>query len=296
MATGTIIGQGQIGAGVRRTGVSDSGQVSSGAVPVYLDPDEMRKPEYVVYLHTISKRGFNQPHPVYRNVVIPPCPPDKRYITFMRIQHPVVVPTVDPDRVTDAPKLVFENAKRMALCVCSPDYIGTDLAAQDKAVPAWSQISSGCNLTQQGVFASMNEIPTEEELKKAELRRLAYYKMRYQEANGLLRSDPRKLQEILTEDHHMAAEMFEADVDWHKLGTPKVPCPKCGDMLKEGLAYHYNNGRICVLNWKDAYLAGAVKKEDVPDELRWFSTEGDESEPAKKRKPGITAAAEAMKA
>ena len=201
MATHAITTQGATAAGIR-----DGETLNARPVSIYLNPDEIRRPEYTVYLHTISKRGFNQEHPIYRNIIIPACPKDKRYITFMRIQHPVQMPVIDPDNPSAAPLLKFENAKRAALCVCNPCYNGTDLSLQDKEIPAESLIASGeTNLTRQGVFASLNEIPTEEELQKAEARRLAYYKFRFEEANGLERSNPRMLQEILILYHHMAA-------------------------------------------------------------------------------------------
>ena len=238
---------------------------------IYLDPDQMRKGEYMVYLHSISKRSFEQPHPIYRNVVIPACPKDQRYITFMRITHPVQIATVDPDNVSGPLKWFFENAKRAALCVCNPSYVGNDLSVQDKEIANEYQIaSSESNLTQQGVFASLNEVPTEEELKKAEGRRTAYYKRIFEEMNGLFRSNPKEAQERLGLDHHLAAEMFAIDVDWHKLTTPKIECPNCGEKIKEGIAFHYLNGNRCVLDWERAYLAGAVKKEDVPETFRWW--------------------------
>lgn len=257
-------------------------------VDAFLDPDQMRRSEYVVYLHSISKRSFEQPHPIYRNVIIPACPKDKEFITFMRISHPVQIPTVDPDNVSGPNIIRIENAKRAALCVCNPSYVGTDLSTQDNPPPDWAQIASGeCDLTRQGVFASMNEIPTKEELDKAKARRLAYYKFRFEEANGLLRSDPKKLQEVLGLDHHMAAEMFGQDVDWHRVTTPKIECPNCGEKIKEGIAFHHTNGARCVLDWERAYAAGAVKKEDVPEQFIWWET--------KKAKTGIQAAAQEIR-
>lgn len=283
MATQTIIAE--------RSGRVTHGPIADGTsareVPVYLDPDQLRRPEYTVYLHSISKRSFEQPHPIYRNVIIPACPKDKRYITFMRISHPVLIPTVNVDDPAGPPILKAENAKRAALCICNPDYVGTDLDIQDKGADFQNQISSGeCNLTKQGVFASMNEVPTEEELQKAEARRLAYYKKRFEEANAMERSDPKRLQEILILDHHMAAEMFGVDVNWHRVVSPKVECPNCGEKIKEGIAFHYTNGARCVLDWEKAYLAGAVKKEDVPEQFQWWA-----EKPKQTRKNGLAQAA-----
>lgn len=268
MATCTIIPErsGRTTAGVRASGTR------AEEVPLYLDPDQLRRVEYTVYLHSISKRSFEQPHTIYRNVVVPACPKDKRYVTFFRVNHPVQIPTVDPDNVSGPPIIRIENAKRVALGICNPSFVGADLAIQDRAIEDQYLISSGeCDLTRQGVFASMNEIPTEEELAKAENRRLTYYKMRFEEANGLLRSDPKRLQEVLGIDHHLAAEMFGQDVDWHKVTTPKVECPNCGEKIKEGIAFHYSNGQKCILDWERAWLAGAVKKEDVPDGRQWWA-------------------------
>jgi hypothetical protein len=262
-------------------GVINAG-TSAHEVKVFLDPDQMRSTEYTVYLHSISKRSFEQAHPIYRNIIIPACPKDKRYITFMKIQHPVQIPCVDPDNPSGPNILRISNGIRVALDVCNPNIPGSSLANQDLDIPVEAQIASGeANLTRQGIFASMNETPTEEELKKAEARRVAYYKFRFEEANGLNRSNPKMLQEVLTQDHHLAAEMFGQDVDWHRITTPKIECPNCGEKIKEGIAFHYVNGTRCILDFERAYLAGAIKKEDVPEEMRWWADE----EPAK-RGPG----------
>ena len=287
MATCTIIpGRGGMTSGAVRAGLT-----SAKGADFYLDPDEMRQPQYTVYLHTISKRAHEQPNPVYGNVIVPACPKDKRYLTFMSITHPVAQWTVDPDNVSGPLKPKYCNATGLALSICNTSYVGTDLGVQDAIPPDWAQISSGeCNLTRQGVFASMNEVPTDIELQKAEARRLAYYKFRFEEANGLLRSNPRQLQEILILDHHMAAEMFGVDVEWHRVMTPKVECPQCGEKIKEGIAFHYTNGQRCVLDFERAYLAGAIKKEDVPEGKEWWTIED-----KPKRKTGISAAAQEIR-
>ena len=106
MATQTIIPGSRTTAGAIKDGPN------AREKSIYLDPDQMRRAEYTVYLHSISKRSFEQPHPIYRNVVIPACPKDKRYITFMLITHPVQIATVDPDNVSGPLKWFFENAKR----------------------------------------------------------------------------------------------------------------------------------------------------------------------------------------
>lgn len=266
MATNSIIST------ALSTNADVSGIGKSFEQRIFVGAEDLRQPEYTVYMHSIAKRSFNQDNAVYRNVVIPACPKDKRYITFMRITHPVQIPTVDPDNLNGPSLVRVENAKRLALSICNPNYIGADLSLQDKPIPEHQQVSGGeSNLTRQGVFASMNEVPTEEELKKAEQRRHDYYKFRFEEANGLERSNPKLLQEILNLDHHMAAEYFGVDVNWHRIVSPKIECPNCGERIKEGLSHHFINGQVCVLDWEKAWLAGAVKKEDVPEPRKWWT-------------------------
>ncbi len=278
----------------------NSGKVTAGAIKegtaarqssIYIDPDEIRQPEYTVFVHSISKRSHDQPNAVYGNVIIPACPKDKRYITVRRIVHPTGRAEVNPDNVSGPSKMFWLNGKGLALSIVNPSFVGNDLSVQDREIAAESQLHMGdCDLLKQGVFASLNEEPTEEELKKAEKRREEYYRFRFEQANGLARSNPRALQDLLTLDHHMAAEMFAIDVDWHRVTSPKVECAQCGEKIKEGLSHHFANGRICVLDWERAYLAGAIKKEDVPEGREWWEDE------KPKRKPGISAAADAIKA
>ncbi len=52
--------------------------------------------------------------------------------------------------------------------------------------------------------------------------------------------------------------------------TAKIDCPNCGSKIPMTAKFHYDNGRICILDWEGAWLAGAVKKEDVPEPKRWW--------------------------
>lgn len=277
MATATIIGSGEMTSGNKLTGLTSASQSQ-----VYLDPESLRKPEYTVYLHTISRRSHMQPNGIYRNIAIPACPKEKRSHCFMQVQHPVQIPHLNPDDTSGNAMLKLENAKRVALGICNPDYVGQDLSVQDKELNPESVLSSGeCNLNRQGIFASMNAEPTEEEIRKAELRREAYYKFRLQEADGLERSNPRQLQYILQQDHHLAAEHFGIEANWHRAPSAKVDCPNCGQKIPGGVAFHYDNGRVCVLEWERAWLAGAVNKDDVPEPRRWWSDEPERRGPGR---------------
>ena len=137
MATCTIIGGGRFNSGAIKEGTSAHG------ANYYLDPDQLRQPEYTVYLHSISKRSHEQPNPVYGNVIIPACPKDKRYITVMKIRHPVGQQFVNPDNVSGPLDTKYVNAKGLALSICNPAHVGNDLSIQDANPARWAQISSG---------------------------------------------------------------------------------------------------------------------------------------------------------
>jgi len=277
MATATIISYGNVTSGNR---ISELGRADS--TPVYIDPETVRPVEYTVYLHTISRRAFMQPHPIYRTVMVPACPAGKRSHSFMQVQHPVHMPQLNPDDVNGMPITRFENAKRVALSICNPNYRGTDLSIQDKEVDLYEVIASGeCNLTRQGVFASMNAVPTEEELRKAEAKREAYYRALLEDGDKIAKSRPDKLYELLTEDHRMAADYFGIETTWHLQPKAKTDCPNCGAKIPQGVGFHYDNGRVCVLDWERAWLAGAVKKEDVPEPKQWWKETKQAAQPTK---------------
>jgi hypothetical protein len=261
------------------SGPNKVGEMQAAPTNIVINPDNMHNAEYYVYLHTISKRYFMQPNAVYGEVLVPACPKDKRYITFMSIPHPTYIPTADPNNPGGETIMKQEHGRRMALSVCDPAYMGNDLSVQDTAVSAATRLSSSnFNLTREGVFASMNKVPTEEELLKAEARREAYYHQCLDEADALQLSNPRMLQEILTQDHHMAAEYFGVEKPWHSINVAKIECPNCGEKIKQGIAFHYNNGHPCILDWENAWLAGAVKKEDIPEPRRWWQPDPPEPE------------------
>ena len=212
MATASIISQGAITSGARVKGTSaEEGRL-------YMDPESLRKTEYTVYIHTISRRSFMQPNGIYRNIMVPACPKEKRSLCFWRQQHPVRTDHLNPDDVNGLPLTKFENAKRVALGICNPDYAGTDLSIQDKELNPETVLASGeCNLTRQGIWASMNEEPTEEEIKKAEARRKTYYLFRIQEADGLERSNPRQCSSnFFNSTTTWRLSMFDLEANWHR--------------------------------------------------------------------------------
>jgi hypothetical protein len=256
--------------------------------------DDVRKTEYCVYLYSISPIPLKVVnHTIYRDILIPPCPEGTPYVRFLTVDHPKVtpLPNVNDPGGPDIPH--FDNGKRVALSVLDPSYFSADLAEQE-LMPDQSQrlSSSNMNLACRGCFASLNEVPTQAELDGARARMDNFHRACIADADSVQRSNPKTLQEVLTPDHHLAAERFGIDRSWHSQILPRMSCPLCGEKISEGAWGHSNNGIMCVNDWEKAYLAGAVKLDAVPKAKRgawWHSETTGDTEPStteEKRKPG----------
>lgn len=248
-----------------------------------LDPMLVRPKMFDVYLYTISKREFtvNRP-PLFRSLIIPACAKGERYRLVRAIPHPFPQPDVSPEN--GEPIVHYHDAKLVAQDICNPDNLSLDQDAYMK-VTVDTRLGMGVNLSRQGVFWSLNNPPSEEELAAAEKRREAYYRMIFDQANGLAASDPRGLQDALTIDHHMAAEYFGRESSWHQVLKPMAECPNCGDNVKPGVAFHKSSvtGDICIIDRARAKAAGVAVDEE-PEEATAVEAAG-EPQPVK-RGPG----------
>ncbi len=137
--------------------------------------------------------------------------------------------------------------------------------------------SSGNNYNQQGLFWSKNDPPTEQELKEAELRLEKFYRGLLEKATATETAAPNQLPDLINDHYRLAADYFGEEYSWHKKRivkkseTAKEQCPNCGGEIKTGVAFHFDpESGICVIDWKRAYNAGKVKKEDVPDDFQWW--------------------------
>jgi hypothetical protein len=79
---------------------------------------------------------------------------------------------------------------------------------------------------------------------------------------------------LITPRQHFFMDYLGLQSRWHMPLDHMVACPNCGDNIKDDLAYHKNQfGEKCIIDWKRAYEAGAVKKDDVPESKRWWAEE-----------------------
>lgn len=226
-----------------------------------------RKPEYHVYIHSISKREYAFDHLLFPKQKLRACPEGQRYVTCLSIPEPIV--QIAPDEANGGRRGYEESAWRAAIDILNPNNLGMDPYA--KLDPS-TFLSANCDLIKQGLWPSLNEVPTDAEIARAEKAREDYYRELTDRAMLLTSLNNRaELDQLLATnpDVRLAMDAFGLEAEWHRKHDIKQSCPNCGTPVKAGIAFHAYEGGLCVLDWKRAYEAGRVKKEDVPPSKRW---------------------------
>lgn len=219
-----------------------------------------RKPDFWVYLYNIGE----QKHDVYRppllaNLHIVACPHGKPYVQCARFPQPLLTPqgSVDSDEITIIPA----DSRRFAMDIINPDNLGLD---QDTVIDKATNI--GNDLGKKGVFWSLNQPPTEEELAAAKKRMEAHYNSLLEKAREVETSAPQTLNSILSPEMHIAADYFGVETSWHGKRSRPMDCPNCGDRIKVGVAFHKTEeGTLCILDWKRAVASGVRTKQQAID-------------------------------
>lgn len=234
-----------------------------------IDPGAFREPKYFVYIYSTSHKEYTVARPpMIPGMLLRACPINKDYVLAAKLAEPFE--QADRDVDTGEVRTRYHNARKVAQDILCPD-------APDMDSPvSVDSMSSGNDLRVQGIFWSLNNPPTEQEVKRAIERKETYYRKRLERATALEYTNPKQLAEGLTEDDHLAADYFGEEYSWHKTRVrkvtvaAKVPCPICGDDIKPGVAFHRDGeGDYCILDWKRAYEAGRVTLKQIPENKRW---------------------------
>jgi hypothetical protein len=237
---------------------------------VVIQPGILRESRYTVYLFNVGTFAPMQPNqvrahqvmrpPLVPCLMIPACPAGQEYISVA--SFPELVSQFRTDPMTEQPLVHHDEGAKVAQDIINP---------QNLTGNQWAEVTSpfheGTDLGKFGIFYSMNEVPTAEELSKAKARIEKTYRAELQKAEVLARAG--KMNEI-SELAHFAADYFRVKAGWHTPVEIPETCPNCGEDIKKGVAYHVNTfGAKCVIDWRKSYNAGAVKYEDIPEEFRW---------------------------
>lgn len=242
--------------------------VNDGYLNNNIDPGLFRKPDYFVYLYSISNKEFERRLPPHiPRLLLRACPADKEYIEVARLAHPFE----QNDRNVDTGDVIVRShhAQKVAQDIVCPDAPNMDAPVSPESM------SSGTDLRAQGLFWSLNNPPTDAEVKAAVQRKEKYYRGLLERATSLEYTNPAELAQRINEDYHLAADYFGEEYSWHKQrvrkSVSKVPCSVCGEDIKPGVAFHKDDaGDYCILDWKRAYEAGRVTLKQVPASHAWL--------------------------
>jgi hypothetical protein len=227
------------------------------------DANLQRPADYHVYLFNIAPRRFEvRRPPSWPLITFPACPADKSYVMVGRVPNVVQEITMVVDRTV----VNGIRGERFATDLLNPSNLGIDPWAEvtDEQV-AW--IDGGTDdLTRRGMFWSLNETPEPQELAMAKSRMERHYRSLLKHGDELFRANRHR--EIGME-HHLAADYFHYRAQWHFVAEAPNFCPNCGEDVKPGIAFHMNNGVLCVIDWQRAVAAGAKRIDEVPEEHRW---------------------------
>ncbi len=224
----------------------------------------IREPIRTVYIHSVAKRSFGPlSHLLFPKLVIRGCKNGERYVTAAKIGDPIK--QASPDLERGGTRIDEEDAWRASIDLLNPSNPYNDPYWNNAgAIPAYFATNQNCDLISQGVFPSLNEVPTEEELVRAEEARDNRYRALAQRATELESVSIRDLNEFLqaNPDAHQAMDTLGLSSSWHKKNEVRHSCPNCGESIKTGIAFHSIAGGtvLCIIDPEKAWKAGAIPK------------------------------------
>jgi len=217
--------------------------------PLEYQPNPLNEfaPKYHVYIFNIGPLAHVVEKGSLGTFRIPPCPSGKRYTKAIVL--PAIVRSSYIDAATNAMRTDDVEGKYIARDIVNP-YLGGD----------WSE---GQNLEEKGVFWSLNETPTEDELEAAKTKMEAFFRKILAVATSLEAQGP-KAMESITPTMRLAAAYFQEDRPWNRIYKKLADCPACSEPMKSGTLKH-----ACgyVVDPEGAYKAGVISAEERDDLL-----------------------------
>jgi len=232
------------------------------------DANAERPPDYYLYIFNIANRKFEiRRPPNFPLMTFAGCPLGQPYALVGRVPNIVNEKWVDADSGETRVRGIM--GERFATDLLNPSNTGIDIWGEIPEELSWLDSGGTDDMTRRGLFWTKNAEPTTEELAMSRAKMEKHYRQLIQHAD-ILYSDTATRREIGRE-HHMAADYFKARSQWHIVAETPIICENCGEMLKSNVAFHIGpTGFMCVRDWKRTVAAGAVKREQVPEESRWW--------------------------
>ena len=257
MATATMTNTGM---GSNQTKAAMRGANPEGFNPI-LNGRAMRPPLRTIYIYSVSKRDFQIRHQLFPRLTLKACEPGERYTLCATIPDPI--PQACPDQERGGTRLDDNDGWITAIDMLNPGNFTLD-PYNGSSNPNFYANTSGTNLIAEGVWPSLNETATEEEIKRSELARDSHYRYLTREATRLAAISTKDLNEFLQRypDTHTAMDSLGLAAPWHQDNQVKSTCPNCGDQIKTGIGFHQSSaGVLCIIDPSKAYKAGVINKE-----------------------------------
>lgn len=225
----------------------------------------LRNPLRKLYIHSVSPRTFVVRNPpLFSKLELRGKEEGKRYITCTSLPDPIIQVGADNERGGN--RLDDNDAWAAAVDMLNP------LCASHQNVDPYTGSGNpdfyanrlGMNYIVEGIFPSFNEVPTEEELKRAEDSRFKRLQWGVKEAKRLESVSRKDLDEFLQQNPwvHQAMREFRMKASWTSDIEMSTICANCGDDIKPGLAFHQSSaGILCIIDPERALKAGAINKE-----------------------------------
>jgi len=219
--------------------------------------DSGREAGYVIYVYNILEREyFVQQPPLFPNFHIPACIKGQKFSytvlpAFVNERYEKTGTTEYFTKVVDG--------RKCATSLLNPDaFPGTQWEAQLNLRPSGNNDQYGNNLNAYGVFWSLtqpNDPKLDGEIKMFKGRVETTMRELITLGNQLSAAGDLK---SVTPLMHFAMEYFNLTSPWHMTTAHMMPCPNCGDPVREGTAYHRNSfGDRCIIDF-DRYEASVI--------------------------------------
>jgi hypothetical protein len=206
---------------------------------IYFDPLTMQAKPYNIFMFSLYPEALTKRCGSAGVWTVPACEPG------MRVSKPLVIPSIARSAFVDA------LDGRIKTDGIQGEKFAEDLLRPLMAGTRESIWSSGNNWDEFGVFWTVNEVPTDEEIAKARQKLEKMYQTALAEATDM----ESKGQTGFTPLMRHAATYFDQDRPWNRTFKKRTECPGCGEPVKEGIILHPACGYIFDRERYDASIA-----------------------------------------
>lgn len=197
----------------------------------------VRPVQYYVYIFNVSDHeirierpwcNFN-PADMSRALVIPACPKGQRVSKPYRIADVVQMPLRND--VTRTVTTIGQTGEFLAQDAINPEDPSGSWRTVRPVMPGQS-FNEGVNMYRWGLFWTLNETPTDEEVNTARKRLEDNYNALITEAKNLWAMGEKGRSQI-GNTHRRAASYFGLEFEWNVLYRTQKECPGCGERISD---------------------------------------------------------------